>query len=604
MAEKPTNNPFDILIKQRSDFIVLGLTGRTGSGCTTASMLLERKKIDFPNLNDLQHVEGYYLSVLSQKRYNLAKQYASKHFPTFLPIKISDLISAIVLDTSNKDLKNFIVKVLNEEKYKVKKALKDINFNNRAKRINRWRKITKYWLHGGSMPNVNGNDIQKLLIKYKLFSKAFKKQLKESFEEGAYTKLYQHAGNAIRMHGKLKPTLEGTADVNNLLKIPGIVDRVIKSVRRSDKFLNKSTCIVIDAFRNPYEVRYFKDRYAAFYLMSINASNEDRVSYLTNVHKFTAQQIEDLDSKESGKWDLFKDEKQSESNCFGCQKNKDKFSGQSGAKTQKLFVQNVPACLELSDIHLYNPRKEPENHNALLAQLAWYISLIQHPGLITPTSMERVMHIAYSAKLNSGCISRQVGAAITNDDYSVQAIGWNDVAEGQVPCNLRSLKELSQSYDKVGYSIFERTSRKFREKANKEYESLKLLENEGINPTYCFKSLHNEVEGEKNQVHTRSLHAEENAFLQLTKYGGSAIKGGKLFTTASPCELCAKKAYQLGIKQIVFIDPYPGIARDHILSIGNNQPIVTQFIGAVGDAYHKLYTPLMPMKDELNLRKV
>ncbi|WP_235846252.1 deaminase [Morganella psychrotolerans] len=59
---------------------------------------------------------------------------------------------------------------------------------------------------------------------------------------------------------------------------------------------------------------------------------------------------------------------------------------------------------------------------------------------------------------------------------------------------------------------------------------------------------------ENNQVHTRSLHAEENAFLQISKYGGTGVQHGSLYTTASPCELCAKKAYQLGIKEIVFID--------------------------------------------------
>lgn len=74
--------------------------------------------------------------------------------------------------------------------------------------------------------------------------------------------------------------------------------------------------------------------------------------------------------------------------------------------------------------------------------------------------------------------------------------------------------------------------------------------------TYCFKDVHNSrhVTGEiGNQVHTRSLHAEENAFLQLAKYGSSGIKGGKLFSTACCCELCAKKAYQLGIKEIYYI---------------------------------------------------
>ncbi len=117
----------------------------------------------------------------------------------------------------------------------------------------------------------------------------------------------------------------------------------------------------------------------------------------------------------------------------------------------------------------------------------------------------------------------------------------------------------------------------------------------GRNNTFCFKSIHNKI----NQVHTRSLHAEENAFLQLTKYGSPGISGGNLFTTASPCELCAKKAYQLGIKQIYYIDPYPGISNNHILRSGSQQPTVTLFSGAVGRAYHDLYEPLMPLKDEL-----
>ncbi|MCK7630130.1 hypothetical protein MZ018_00615 [Shewanella sp. JNE10-2] len=108
------------------------------------------------------------------------------------------------------------------------------------------------------------------------------------------------------------------------------------------------------------------------------------------------------------------------------------------------------------------------------------------------------------------------------------------------------------------------------------------------------------MDDERNQVHTRSLHAEENAFLQLAKYGSVGIEGGKLFTTASPCELCAKKAYQLGIKEIVYIDPYPGLAIQHIISIGTNPPKLIQFRGAVGKAYHQLYEPLMSYKDELS----
>lgn len=132
----------------------------------------------------------------------------------------------------------------------------------------------------------------------------------------------------------------------------------------------------------------------------------------------------------------------------------------------------------------------------------------------------------------------------------------------------------------------------------------KINDLEGRNCSFCFKTSINSYEGEKNQVHTRSLHAEENAMMQLVKYGSEGVKGGNLFTTASPCELCSKKAFQLGIKNIYYIDPYPGIAGKHILKSGvnkDNNPKVLMFQGSVGRAFHKLYEPFMAYKDELKI---
>src|SRR5690606_30655910 len=174
-------------------------------------------------------------------------------------------------------------------------------------------------------------------------------------------------------------------------------------------------------------------------------------------------------------------------------------------------------------------------------------------------------------------------------------------AKGQVPCNLRSLRALDSSFDPVEYSVYERNNERFRKAAKEKLIKLEPVAGQTGRPlSYCFKSLKNGIDVDKNQVHTRSLHAEENAFLQITKYGGVAVQGGKLFTTASPCELCSKKAYQLGISEIVYIDPYPGIAIEHILQIGEAPPKLTQFRGAVGKGFHQLYEPLMPYKDELS----
>ena len=179
------------------------------------------------------------------------------------------------------------------------------------------------------------------------------------------------------------------------------------------------------------------------------------------------------------------------------------------------------------------------------------------------------MQIAYTAKYNSGCISRQVGAVVTDNTFSVKSIGWNNTPEGQTPCLLRSIDDLRNNSDSEAFSEYEKNG-EIRLLIEKTLEVTPIQREaiKGRNLSFCFKEAQNCLEHEKNQVHTRSLHAEENAMLQISKYGGEGLRNGFLFTTASPCELCSKKAYQLNITKVFYIDPYPGIANDQILKSG------------------------------------
>ena len=220
------------------------------------------------------------------------------------------------------------------------------------------------------------------------------------------------------------------------------------------------------------------------------------------------------------------------------------------------------------------------------------------------------MQIAYNAKLNSGCLSRQVGAVVTRKDFSIQSVGWNDVPKGQIACNLRDVHDFCLYRSSQMHSKYEVENKDF-------LKAMKAIDNELTKATldadrntycemctpYCFKDVYQGITGEKNQVHTRALHAEENAFLQITKYGGTKVQGGYLFTTASPCELCSKKAYQLGISKIFYIDPYPGISKEHILAFGEtDNPEMVLFQGAIGETYVELYRPRLPIKDEAEMR--
>ena len=564
---------------ERNKFAVIGLTGRTGSGCTTAASILEGRGKLIPGLRDVVYKGSDFFEGLNKRRYLVIKKYYESQERNFFSIKVSDLISAYILTKTLDETFDFIVENSSHsiDEVKLRQVLLMGAFtSNRI--VSRFRNLMSVLLNHDNPVDVDDEEKKnfvRFLTLVRKFTRDFKGELQE-VDNSLYVSTYQAAGNSIRRTGRVEVGLKPEDDrPDSVFHLPETINRVIKIIRKS----RNNALIVIDAIRNPYEARFFRDRYSAFYLMSINTPPEDRKKYLQNVHKFKAKELEILDEKESGKHQ---------------------------APHSEFVSQNVKACIQASDIHVFNPRNELGNHNILRAQLAWYVALILHPGLVTPTPMERVMQVAYTAKSNSGCISRQVGAVVTEADYSIKAVGWNDVATGQVPCSLRSLGELEASFDPVVYSQYERNDVDFREGARKQYIQLKDLTSVKGRPlSYCFKDIHNSLPRNSNksgnQVHTRSLHAEENAFLQITKYGGAGVVGGKLFTTASPCELCAKKAYHLGVKEIVFIDPYPGIATEHIINVGVNPPTLTHFMGAVGRGYHQLYEAPLAYKDELEL---
>jgi dCMP deaminase len=379
--------------------------------------------------------------------------------------------------------------------------------------------------------------------------------------------------------------------VDNIYIIAKAINQLIKGYRSK---IDTPTRIIIDSLKNPFEIMFFKERYSAFYNLAVYPEKECRKRHLKKKYKKeNYENITNIDEIEYG------------------DKN----------ERTDFFKNNVHQCIQMSDLHLVYEKEakkkskkeagkeaekkaEKEAYEDMKAKVVIFYSLMLHPGLITPTHQERCMQIAYTAKYNSGCISRQVGAVITDENYSIKSVGWNTTPEGQTPCLLRNAEELLnlKEVNKEIYSAYEKAN-EFKKQFKKYYANkTKNIELEGLHCAYCFKAVQNSIIEGKNQVHTRSLHAEENAMLQLAKYGGQGIKGGYLFTTASPCELCAKKAYQLGIKKIYYIDTYKSISEEHVLDSGIHKPNLEQFRGAIGKSYHRFYEPFMPFKDEISIR--
>jgi len=386
--------------------------------------------------------------------------------------------------------------------------------------------------------------------------------------------------------------------------------------KNAEKEQEVRTVIVIDSIKNPYESLYLKARYNNYYLIGVYTEERERYKRLREREHFVNDDIRAIDMIENNS--SLKKGIKSYAKYLEDGEKGDCDTPEIIKKLYKQFedrglldnleyispfiLQNVTSCLEAADI-LVNNITDNNSYMYLKKTLLRYVSLMMNPGLVLPTPVERCMQVAYTAKLNSGCISRQVGAVLTDAEYHLLSMGWNQQPEGQVPCAYRNLCELYHHWDDAAYSEYERDDEdKFQKAINdqvKEFWDTQQcpIAEKGKIPNYCFKDYQNSIDNDKNQVHTRALHAEETAFLNLGPNREHA-KNGILFTTSSPCELCAKKAKYMGIAKIYYVETYAGVSKKHVLNVGKVWPEFILFTGAIGTAYNKLFTPLIPRKDE------
>lgn len=458
---------------------------------------------------------------------------------------------------------------------------------------------------------------------YSSFAKSIFDEL-DSFSVYLRHRLIHVVSYCLRRFGSLDiDDLKDDSDNENLdhiYIIADVINQIIKSHRSSN---DDKVHIIIDRLKNSYEMMYFREKYGGFYAVANNREEVERRIAIENKLKCKAYSAREAAAYVNDNLSLIK----------ALDENEYKIDEFKKGKFHSFDIEN---CVQKADYHLWNNEEQYDSwgkedfdiektienlpktneyyiYPPYIIQVLKFIALIQQPGLIVPTYPERVMQIAFNAKLNSGCISRQVGAVVTDKHFSVKGIGWNEVPQGQVPCSLRDLRDLVVDKNIEQFTQFERGASKsvyvdnknFNNKIKEDFNKIENVDEKlkGRACSFCFKTFHNKYKGEDNQVHTRSLHAEENAMLQIAKYGGQPLSGGNLFTTASPCELCSKKAYQLGIKNIFYIDLYPGISEKHILKGGmkKSNPILYRYQGAIGKGYQKLYEPFMSVKDETNL---
>ena len=577
------NNIKTILDGLRSEFIIIGLTGALGSGCTETAKFLSDEDSSTKINNILHIIPKDEFDLEYRKLQRVDSFYKDEDWGSFFHIRVSDILFLILVNNidSFSDYKNIL------------KDKENDNFDEINELSKEFVKLIQDYT------SSSNNNIKNIMIKTNEYISV---NIDKSSDE--YTTLFQKIGKNIRTSGSVldnsshlvsKLKLDPKYNDLNIFIIPEIIRRVIKLVRKKNEIEKKKDFFVIDALRNIYEIEFFRNRYQSFYLFSIMASESTRDSRILNSFKLNIDELKIIK-------DVEKNDKGIES-------------------------QAINSCIGKGDVFINNDINDP-SRGKLHLQIIKYIALVRKPGLITPSDDERFMQVAFTARYNSGCISRQVGAAVVGSDGYIRGFGWNDTPENHIPCLYRTPQQLLSTGDNMIFSNYERSEIFFNYMKGK-YENKSVR-----NLPYCFKDNQSQIELTdsakkikhdiscndinheisqddikkilekakfKNPTRERALHAEENAFLQISKSGGQTVIDGTLYSTDSPCQLCSKKTMQLKINRVVYIDAYPDISLEHTLRAGEDKywPKFEMFSGAIGSAYFKLFVPIIGRKDEI-----
>lgn len=316
-------------------------------------------------------------------------------------------------------------------------------------------------------------------------------------------------------------------------------DEIVSQIKKNSKPEDKW---VVDSIRNPAEIRALREYSRNFYLFGIYADEERR-------------------------WIRVQDKYDNDRRAFEEDDKRDK-----GEDTQK-YGQRVGECFSEADIVLSNSNhiaaEGNDDFKSLSGKVGTYLERVEIPlSKKQPFGKEMLMTMAFAASQQSSCEQRKVGAIIVDKFGNVISSGFNEVPMYEKPCR----DEYTKCYRKVLCEKFSETlKQKIPQVEGKEGEIIDLFRKHFKLLDYC-----------------RALHAEENAIINLARNGRSAtLSDCVLYTTTYPCRLCANKIVSIGIKQVVYLEPYPDPKAKVILKKAGVKDEF--FEGVTFKAYFRIY---------------
>lgn len=297
------------------------------------------------------------------------------------------------------------------------------------------------------------------------------------------------------------------------------------------------TKFVVDSIRNTHEIDALRAEYSSFFLFAVWANRDVR-------------------------WERTKDKYDGNGTLFDKDDKRDK-----DEKTES--GQQITLCYQMADVIILNEKtihtEKTDEYKELSSVTKKYVELIEKTGKFEPTEMETLMTMAYANSMRSSCSQRKVGALIIDEFGNAFSSGYNEVPSSERPCkNTYGMCYRRFIRDKIENKIKDTIGDEDKAKTVSE-----IVKRESKMLDYC-----------------RALHAEESAIVNMARLSVSAnLNKATLYTTTYPCNLCANKIAQVGIKNVVYYEPYPQKEAKDILNIHGVKQ--TPFEGVTFNGYFR-----------------
>jgi deoxycytidylate deaminase/dephospho-CoA kinase len=246
---------------------------------------------------------------------------------------------------------------------------------------------------------------------------------------------------------------------------------------------------------------------------------------------------------------------------------------ESDAQSDESWGQKVSKTFHLADLFVDNTPERFSDPNTKVGNREWKIPdqlsrlvrILTYEDVVRPTLAETGMYVAYGAQSRSACLSRQVGACLTDLQGDVISIGYNEVPKAGGGVYGADLIDASDEPEHGDHRCA------YREGDDQQYCSNTREQNEIIERTISMIPVLAAMSEEDKRAlakemrkspigslleFSRAVHAEMDALLSAARKGRETA-GTLMFVTTFPCHYCARHIIAAGVSEVHYIEPYP-----------------------------------------------